>query len=924
MKKYFLLFLFPIAFVFSQNFIQIQGNAVSATDQKPLESATVYLQTKKDSSLVDYTSTDKNGKFSLKIKANQPPTVLKISYVGFKTYRKELNDYSKNIVLGNLLMEEISSELDEVVVKADVAPIKFKKDTLEFNASSFKVAPDANVMQLLKQLPGVEIDENGKITVNGKEVNNVLVNGKPLFGSDGKIAIQNLPAEIINKVQITTTKTKEEELAKEDASGNEATINLTIDEDKNKGLIGRITAGYGTNERYEASGLVNSFKGDRRFSILASSNNINSTGFSMDEVFDNMNGGRNYNMWSNSDGSFGINDMQFGGNKGIVRTNMLGISYSDEWLKKKLSPIYTVLYNNNEIVNENQSQIVRFLPNATTTTNATSNNISKVDNYNFSQDYNIKLDSTSTLNVAPRFSKSIQLNNRNYEAATFNENADLLNRNKNTSSTTNLNTSFFNRLNWNKQLKKKGSYISFQNEVSINETDNQQLFKSLTEFIATGAPNDERDQKVSSTSRRTNVNFSGNYSTPISDSASIGIQLSYSQSKQKDALRTLDFDGVNYANLNEFQSNNFASLDERFRTSATFRLRKKKTRGAISAGTQWINNQNEGLYLGENYQENRRFLYPSFNTWLSSDVGKNKSIYFYGSYNVNLPSARQLLAITDLSNPLNTIVGNTDLKPTEVFNIYFNYNNYDYAKKSGIYFYGGGDAIKNSIVNFTVFDDNFKATTSYQNIDWNYNAFMGGNWSKSFSKEKNKYRISLGTSMNYNFNKGFINNEMFTSSTWSITPRLYTNWNVEKMFSISPFYEYTYSKGNYTNYVIESISNQLHKVAVETTTYWPKNILFGNDFSYNYNSNIAEGFRRNFYLWNTSLGYEFYQKKLVAKVKVYDLLNQNLSNSRNITPTGITDAEDLILRRYTMFSLTYKFDKFGTKKGEEESFFDEE
>ncbi|MFN3941563.1 MAG: carboxypeptidase-like regulatory domain-containing protein [Flavobacterium sp.] len=355
MKKYFLLFLYPIAFVFSQNFIQIQGYAVSATDQKPLESATVYLQTKKDSSLVDYTSTDKNGKFSLKIKANQPPTVLKISYVGFKTYRKELNDYSKNIVLGNLLMEEISSELDEVVVKADVAPIKFKKDTLEFNASSFKVAPDANVMQLLKQLPGVEIDENGKITVNGKEVNNVLVNGKPLFGSDGKIAIQNLPAEIINKVQITTTKTKEEELAKEDASGNEATINLTIDEDKNKGLIGRITAGYGTNERYEASGLVNSFKGDRRFSVLASSNNINSTGFSMDEVFDNMNGGRNYNMWSNSDGSFGINDMQFGGNKGIVRTNMLGISYSDEWLKKKLSPIYTVLYNNNEIVNENQS-----------------------------------------------------------------------------------------------------------------------------------------------------------------------------------------------------------------------------------------------------------------------------------------------------------------------------------------------------------------------------------------------------------------------------------------------------------------------------------------------------------------------------------------------------------------------------------------
>src|SRR5690606_11931928 len=152
--------------------------------------------------------------------------------------------------------------------------------TLEFNASSFKVRPDANVETLLKQLPGVEIDEDGKITVNGKEVNQILVNGKPFFDKDGKIALQNLPANIINKVQVTDTKTKKEEISGDKASGNNSSINLTIDEDKNKGVMLKAMAGYGTDERYESSLMLNYFKGDARLSILGSSNNINSVGFS--------------------------------------------------------------------------------------------------------------------------------------------------------------------------------------------------------------------------------------------------------------------------------------------------------------------------------------------------------------------------------------------------------------------------------------------------------------------------------------------------------------------------------------------------------------------------------------------------------------------------------------------------------------------
>src|SRR5699024_9682028 len=145
-------------------------------------------------------------------------------------------------------------------------------------------------------------DEEGKITVNGKEVNQILVNGKPFFDKDGKIALQNLPADIINKVQVTDTKTKKEELAKEKASSNEATINFTIDEEKNKGIMLKLLAGYGTEDRYESSMLFNYFKGESRLSVLGSSNNINSVGFSMNEIFDNMGGGRSRSTWRGSDG----------------------------------------------------------------------------------------------------------------------------------------------------------------------------------------------------------------------------------------------------------------------------------------------------------------------------------------------------------------------------------------------------------------------------------------------------------------------------------------------------------------------------------------------------------------------------------------------------------------------------------------------
>ena len=147
-----------------------------------------------------------------------------------------------------------------------------------------------------------------------------------------------------------------------------------------------------------------------------------------------------------------------------------------------------------------------------------------------------------------------------------------------------------------------------------------------------------------------------------------------------------------------------------------------------------------------------------------------------------------------------------------------------------------------------------------------------------------------------------------------MTPRINFTYEYGELLTINPSYNFTYNDTKYTNYLLDSATNVLHVFNIQTTNYWPKNWVFGNDFGYTFNSNIADGFKKDFYLWNTSLSYAFFGKKMIAKVKIYDLLNQNQSATRTIMPSAIRDEENIVLKRYLMFSLTYKIERFAGKE----------
>ncbi|MQP25514.1 outer membrane beta-barrel protein [Flavobacterium sp. LMO8] len=917
-KIAFLILFLCSAISFSQNTISLKGKIIDKNTSIPLESATIYLKSVKDSTLIDYTISDKNGNFTIKTKKNENAILFKISYIGYNDYSEKIENLKADKDFGSIRLEENVSSLKEVVIQSEAPPVTIKNDTLEFNASSFKVRPDANVEALLKQLPGVEIDEEGKITVNGKEVNNILVNGKPFFGKDGKIATQNLPAEIISKVQVTDTKTKEEELSGQDATSDEKTINLTIQEDKNKGVFGKANVGYGTEERYESSMLFNYFKDTQKISVLGSSNNVNSIGFSMDEIFDNMGGGRNRSIWVNDNGSFGINGMQFGGNNGITTSNMIGVNFADEWAKKKINPNGSYYYSNAETNNNNRTNRINLLPTGNTNTLAESKTKSITDGHNIAMDFEIKLDSTATLYISPSFSKSEIKNKNTGFDATFDGTGAALNENTSDNNWSSQNNSFKNNIYFYKGLKKKGRGISasLNNENSKNDSD--LITKTTTTFFQSGNTDDDRNQFRIDNSKDDSFRAEIGYNEPLKDSITLNFETSYSYKKSRDVRETYDFDnGLNsYSNYNDLLSNDIISSTSSVTPMVGISLRKKKIRGSISMGTEIINFNNQSTYLSNKTAVNKNYMYPKMNGYLSITLGKSKSFYTYYSYEVNLPSANQILPFENLANPLNTVIGNADLKPNERYSLYTNFNNYDYATKSGFYAYAGGNYNVNQIASSTTYDSDFKATTTYQNIDRAYNTYVGFSLNKSVKKEKRTFKYGVGLQLGYNYDQGLTNAELFESKGLTLNPRANMSWSIDEMITISPSYRYTYITNDFTNYIIDNTKNFKHSAKIEITSYWPKKVVLGSDFGYNYNSNIADGFQKDFYLWNLSLGYNFFQDKLLAKVKVYDVLNQNISTTRTITPTAITDMENTVLQQYAMFSLTYKLEKFGGKKKE--------
>ncbi|WP_116789423.1 outer membrane beta-barrel protein [Flavobacterium psychrotrophum] len=916
MYKFFVVFfLIFCAPAYSQS-ITLKGT-VQDPDGTPLENTTVYLRTVKDSVMLGYAISDQKGEWQIKTRNASQPAYLKVSYMGFETYQKPLDSIKRDIDFGIIKLKEAATELNEVIIESETPPIRIKKDTLEFNAGSFKTRPDANVKELLKKLPGFDIDPStGKLTVNGKDVPQILVNGKPFFDENGTMALENLPAELISKIQVSDYKTKKEELSGQKASGNMTTINLTIDKNKNKGFFGNASAGYGTNDRYQANAMLNYFNNQRRISVVGSSNNINaisSLGMGM----------RTGSMFSLG----GIGS----GSSGRTVTNSLGVNYSDEWFKD-FSPNISYNYSGSESRNDNKSRTETFLINEDGTAtensqinNSTSSSRSVSDSQNINGSFDIKIDSTARMYIKPSFNRSNNKSTGNTAQTVTDQDGNLLNESSNKSLNDSDRSVISNTINFNKAFKhKKGRFISasFSNLNSITSANN--YANSLTTFYEdtdeNGIPvinNVRRNQLQKNSSSADEYNAEISFTEPINDSLQAGVGLAFEHNSESDNSRGFYYNETNgaFTTVADSITKYTGNTTTRINPFTEITLNKNKLNFRTTLGTNFYTFNNYGSYLGNDFALTTRYALPTLTSTLRYEISKGKSLTVNYNFSTNLPSSSQLLPVVDVTDPLITTTGNKNLDPGKSHRMSVNFHRFNFTSQSGLFIFGTASINERQIVNYTELTSSGKTNITYRNMAGGYSASLSSNYNKNVKMPSgNNIRYSLSLTGNFSHDLGFTNTKRYSAERLMLSSNINVNYDIGEVLSINPSYNYSITNADYTNYARGSASTFSHRAGLGIVNYWPKHIVMENNMSYNYNSQLSAGYRKDSFLWNSSLGYNFFKDKLLFKVTVYDLLNQNIGTSRSITATGVTDSQNTVLNRYMIFSLTWKIKNFSGSK----------
>ena len=856
MKKLLLVFtlLFTI-FSFSQEkSFEITGTLIAEDSNAPIESATIYLERIKDSTVVSYTISDKDGKFKLESTTYDNSLNFYVSYIGYKTYLKQISIDKEIIDLSTIKMQ-LDNMLDEVLVKS-TAPITIKKDTLEFNVKSFKTKKDANVEDLLKQLPGVEVDDEGKITVNGKEVNKILVNGKPFFGNDPTITTKNLTKDIIEKIQIVDTKTKSESFAGEAGESDNKTINLTIKEENNKGVFGRVSAGAGTDKRYEFAGMVNFFDNDQRISILAGGNNTNSPGFSFGEISKMF--GNAGSAYINSNGTFSIGGRTFGGGQGITTSQNAGLNYADQIGENTdISGDYFYASSNSE--NETSSERETILADSRFFTNSNSRTDSDTESHSVNLDFEIETDTTFQINIRPSFNYSNTRTLFNSFEETLDEDLVLTNESDVNSIVESFGKEFSNDLSATKRFGNKGAFVRVEFNTNVNQQESEDFLESNTEVFGTDPDIIIRDQFTDGEKNSYGIETEFTYRMPIvAKKLFLNFEYKYALDKDRNRESTFDYNGTtqDFTDFNTDLSTDFEYSDSRSIPSLGITYRGEKTYTYFRLGYNIRTLENQDL-LRPQFNVEREFQNLEASSRFNYRFSPKASIYASYWLRNNPPALRQLQAFTDVSNPLSTVIGNPNLGPSNNHSFYAGYNAFDWQKRSGFYANINASITNDQVISKTVVDpETLRRTTTYVNVDGNYSYGISGNFDKDIKLDTLRtVKVRLRAYYNFSERINFNNDIKYASQVKTISPRFGLDFIWDKVMEFKPYYQLNFTNNSYDIEAFEDREFTSHNAGLRTATFLPKSLEWRNDISFNYNPNVADGFQKSAWFWNSTLAY---------------------------------------------------------------------
>lgn len=895
----------------------LSGIVSDTFEKKPLQDAVISLVVEKDTTLYQFTRTGNDGHFNIG-PISPGSYLLIVSYPGYVDFAEPLQVAGSSLIdFHTISLIPASKLLEEVIVKQNRA-IRMRGDTVEYTADSFKVRDGASVKELLRNMPGLQVDNKGQVTAQGQKVEKVLVDGEEFFSDDPAVVIENLRADAIDKVQSFDKKSDQAEFTGVDDGSRSKTLNLVLKEDKKKGYFGKVVIGGGTAERYSEEAMLNFFKGKKKFSVYGIASNTGKTGlgwqdrskFGQEEDFGdatvemgagfimiNGEGDGDFSDWSNT-----YYD------EGIPKTIKAGAHFSNKWNQDKehLNANYSI--RNMDVSAAGNSLTKYILPDSAYYSKENHSSNSRQTQQLISSAFDLNIDSFASL----RFKFNGKMEHKDNATLSNTESDDELlqavNRNSRSNNSVTDTKTFLGSILWRQKFRKSKRTLSWVVSHKYNENNATGYLYSTTDFFDNnGFPfqRDTVDQYKTNDAITQTTSSKMVFTEPIGKKSILEFNLAISHISSDADRKSFDKDNGKYTILNSLFSNKYGLQYQSNSAGIKYQYTGKKLIANLGSNigvSTYIQKDATGSKVNEFRYTN---LFPTSRITYKFSSQRSLNINYSGS--PQPPGIEQIQPVRENTNPLFIQVGNPELKQSFRHNLSLFFSDFKMLSGRNIWINGSISPVQDAIVSSQV-TVNGVTTQQYINTRGNYNYWFYGSYGTKFKKTD----MRVGVNLNFNGARyvNFVNTVKNTSLSNSTGVSFYLNQYKEDKFSINMVTGITY------NHSVSSISAKKNNFlsqehSADINFFITKQLQIGTNVNvYLREKTDAFDNNNNFTVWDANISYKVFKNRNgVFKLEINDILKERRGFDRSYTSNMIYERNYNMLSRYALLSFTWNFTK---------------